>query len=55
VYPTPGDRVGERGDGEPGLHPGVDGVAHDPVREHVLDLSLVTAYRRVDVWGADLV
>ena len=29
--------VVERGDGEAGLHPSVDGVADDPVREQVLD------------------
>ncbi len=32
-----GGSVVERGDGEAGLHPSVDGVADDPVREQVLD------------------
>ena len=31
----------ERVDGDAGLHPGVDRVAHDPVGEHVLDRTQV--------------
>ena len=35
------DGVVQRGDGEAGLHPGVDGVADDPVRVAVLDRAEV--------------
>ena len=38
---APGDGVVQRGDREAGLHPGVDGVAHDPVGVHVLDRAQV--------------
>lgn len=36
-----GDGVVEGGDGEAGLHPTVDGVAHDPVGVHVLERAQV--------------
>ena len=36
-----GDGVVQRGDGQPGLHPRVDGVADDPVGEDVLDRAEV--------------
>ena len=38
---APGDGVLQGGDGEPGLHPRVDRVPHDPVGEHVLDRAEV--------------
>jgi hypothetical protein len=38
---TAGDGVVERRDGQPGLHPRVDGVAHDPVGVDVLDRAEV--------------
>src|SRR4051794_9255748 len=36
-----GKGVVDRGDGEPGLHPGVDGVTDDAIGVHVLDRAQV--------------
>ena len=46
-----GQGVGERGDGEAGGHPGVDGVAHDPVGADVLDRAQIQLSFRAPVFG----
>ena len=41
LSPAPRNRAVEGVDGDAGLHPRIDRIPHDPVREHVLDRTHV--------------